>query len=158
MVSKGPQRFQPKFLWVIVQHNVFEVAGDLITAGSYVDQTIWSGEKTVFDQQGWVIQSEYLNLYLRKDQIKTWAGHKSSCMAQWSPNLDSDMHSTLGPLLTTVYTTVMCESGHLESESKSRHFESESSWIRIHPYFLESGIFVRAYVMISWPLVRSRLY
>ena len=35
---------------------------------------------------------------------------------------------------------VMCESGHLESESgsESRHLESESSWFRIHPLFLES--------------------
>ncbi len=32
----------------------------------------------------------------------------------------------------------MCESRHLESGSESRHLESESSWIRIHPYFLES--------------------
>ena len=29
----------------------------------------------------------------------------------------------------------MCESRHLKSESGSRHLESESSWIQIHPYF-----------------------
>ncbi len=36
-----------------------------------------------------------------------------------------------------VYVSVMCESGHLESESgsESRHLESESSWIRIHPFY-----------------------
>ena len=39
-----------------------------------------------------------------------------------------------------VMGAVMCESGHLESESgsESRHLESESRRIRIHLYFLES--------------------
>ena len=39
---------------------------------------------------------------------------------------------------TDMYEAVMCESGHLESGSESRHLESESRRIWIHLYFLES--------------------
>ena len=34
-----------------------------------------------------------------------------------------------------IKAAVMCESGHLESKSDSRHLESESSWIQIHSFF-----------------------